>query len=125
MAYGYTYTSLRNFFSPVFHTPDDIPVSYNVKVAWWQTGTKTSNTTSRLNVGLTSSTDRTVDAQMNLAEASETWKGGVESKATLSHSTSSLTKDKNRVGVYVDNKTWKNSLTQHYVVLNYFHIEYR
>ena len=126
LAYGYTYTSRRDFFSPVFHViEDDIPVTYNVNVVWWQTGAKASNTTSRLNVGVTSETSRNSSKQMDMPEASKSFQWGIESSGTLTDENSSLTTDKNRIGIYVDNKTWSNSATQHYVVLNYFQIRYR
>ena len=128
LAYGYTYTSTCDFFSPIFYIPEvttNISVKYEVKTAWWQTGAKSNNTSSRLNLGLTSGLSRHAELQATMTEASKSLEWGIESTGSYAVETSSLTDDKCRVVIYFDNRVWSLNTTQHFVVLNYFNIEYR
>ena len=123
LAYGYTNKATCNMFSPEFMLPTSVHVGYSVNVSWWQTGTKLVNGDSVLHVGITSGTSVNSQKTLTLNEASEVWTGSIESKGTLSNEEAVLA-NMQRVSIYVDSQDWGIS-TEHFVVLSYFHIEYK
>ena len=123
LAYGYTNKATCNMFSPEFMLPTSVNVGYSVNVSWWQTGLKVSNGDSVLHVGITSGTSVNSQKTMTLNEASESLTSSIESKGTLSNEDAVLA-NMQRVSIYVDSQDW-GIVTEHFVVLNYFHIEYK
>ena len=127
LAYGYTNRATCDFFSPVFVLPDgnEIYVSYDAMVTWWQTGTGVSNGSSYLNLGVTKGVEKKTDKNHKMSEASKTWES-VVSSTTISVLDASLSNSGDRIVLYVNNQTWgDNSFTEHFVVLNKFSIRYR